>query len=59
VQERAQRRSEIQQALRDHHMVLDSSAAHPVNGFNLPEWSGNPQYSAAALLGGAPTWAAA
>jgi hypothetical protein len=40
-------------------MVLDSSAAHPVNGFNLPEWSGNPQYSAAALLGGAPTWAAA
>ena len=59
VQERAQRRSEIQQALRDHHMSSDHSTAHPTQGFNLPAWSGEPQYSAAALLGGAPTWAAA
>jgi len=50
IQERSQRRTEILQALRDHHTTP--------NGFNLPEWSGEPQLSAAALLGGAPAWAA-
>ena len=58
MHERAQRRGEILQTLRDHHLVLDGASAHPTNGFNLPEWSGNPEHSAAALLGGAPAWAA-
>ena len=57
-QERAQRRAEILQALRDHHNGDSSHLAHPTTGFNLPEWSGNPRFSAAALLGNAPTWAA-
>lgn len=56
--ERAQRKNEIQQALRDHHVMSSHASAHPTNGFNLPAWSGAPQYSAAALLGNAPAWAA-
>ena len=56
-QEREQRRQEITQALRDHHMTSNHASAHPINGFNLPEWSGAPQHSAAALLGNAPAWA--
>ena len=58
IQERSQRRTEILQALRDHHTTTDATTAHPTSGFNLPEWSGEPQLSAAALLGGAPAWAA-
>ena len=59
AQERTERRREIQHALRNHHKASSHATAHPTSGFNLPEWTGNPQYSAAALLGGAPTWAAA
>jgi len=56
-QEREQRRSEITQALRDHHVTSNHTSAHPTNGFNLPAWTGAPEHSAAALLGGAPAWA--
>lgn len=43
---------EIQQALRDHHKE-NPFAQHPQVPFNVPSWSGLPQFSAAALLGGA------
>lgn len=43
---------EIRQALRDQHTDHDFSA-HPNTAFNIPSWSGLPQFSAAALLGGA------
>ena len=55
-QERDQRRSEIQLALREHHLTSNHLSAHPLEAFNLPAWSGAPQFSAAALLGGAPVW---
>ena len=57
-QERAARLTEVQHSLRDHHAATDASAAHPTQGFHLPEWNGAPEYSAAALLGNAPAWAA-
>lgn len=45
----------IQQALRDQHQAgAAASLAHPESDFNIPSWSGLPQFSAAALLGGAP-----
>lgn len=47
-------RHSIQQALRDHHLQATDTAAHPETAFNIPKWSGSPQFSAAALLGGAP-----
>ncbi|HEY0163304.1 MAG TPA: hypothetical protein VGB69_11540 [Edaphobacter sp.] len=40
----------IRKALHDHHTGL---LAHPEAAFNIPSWSGAPQFSAAALLGGA------
>lgn len=43
---------EIHQALRDHHKE-NPFAQHPEVPFNVPSWSGLPQFSAAALLGGA------
>ena len=47
-------RHSIQQALRDHHIDADLTSAHPETAFNIPSWSGSPNFSAAALLGGAP-----
>ena len=47
-------RHSIQQALRDHHIDTIANEAHPDDAFNIPSWSGSPQFSAAALLGGAP-----
>jgi hypothetical protein len=47
-------RNSIQQALRDHHLDSNDTAAHPETAFNIPSWSGSPKFSAAALLGGAP-----
>jgi hypothetical protein len=32
-----------------------SSDAHPSGPFNVPRWSGSPQFSGAALLGGLST----
>ena len=57
AQERDQRRSEVQKALREHHLTSNHLSAHPAQAFNLPAWSGAPEFSAAALLGGAPEWA--
>ncbi len=43
---------DIRQALREHHEDLNF-LTHPGPAFNIPSWSGLPQFSAAALLGGA------
>ena len=59
--ERNARRAEILETLREHHSSADAHMAHPEVAFNLPEWSGEPRFSAAALLGNAPQtlWATA
>ena len=46
-------RHSIRQALQEHHDDLTNAGAHPQAAFNIPSWSGSPQFSAAALLGGA------
>lgn len=40
----------VQQALSSQH---NNGCTHPDSAFNIPSWSGLPQFSAAALLGGA------
>ena len=44
----------VMQALASHHLADEARSAHPQRAFNVPEWSGSPEWSAAALLGGAP-----
>ncbi|WP_260703040.1 hypothetical protein [Edaphobacter flagellatus] len=40
--------------LREQHEDLAADAApHPAAPFNIPSWAGQPQFSGAALLGGA------
>ena len=58
-EEQAAARTEILQALRNHHALSNDSAAHPTVGFNLPAWNGDARFSAAALLGNPPAWALA
>ena len=41
---------DIFRALREHHL---RSNDHPSASFNIPNWAGLPQFSGAALLGGA------
>jgi hypothetical protein len=36
--------------LRAHH---EKGESHPDSSFNIPDWGGNPEFSGAALLGGA------
>ena len=57
VAEREAKRAEITQSLREQHHSSDMPNAHPRTGFHLPEWHGEPRFSAAALLGNAPNWA--
>jgi hypothetical protein len=56
--ERETMRSIILGELRAHHAVEYGDdrtvTAHPAIPFNLPTWSGSPQFSGAALLGGFP-----
>jgi hypothetical protein len=56
--ERESRKKEILEALRKHHSDSQDASVHPTSGFNLPAWNGEPRFSAAALLGNAPAWAA-
>jgi hypothetical protein len=44
----------VMQVLAGHHVTESGPEAHPRKPFNVPEWSGPPEWSAAALLGGAP-----
>jgi hypothetical protein len=51
--ERQTMRAIVEGELRRHHDKGDASkTAHPSGPFNLPEWSGDHQFSGAALLGG-------
>ncbi len=50
--EQATMRAIIEGELRQQHSSDKTSAAHPSIPFNLPDWSGPPQFSGAALLGG-------
>ena len=53
-QDREQALGLVLQVLAAHHAKDDGRDAHPERPFNVPEWSGKPEFSAAALLGGAP-----
>lgn len=55
--ERAEAVHEIQETLRNHHRNHPGPEAHPSGGFLVPEWNGPIAYSAAAMLGHAPSWA--
>jgi hypothetical protein len=48
----------VKEALAGHHEESDEASAHPQNAFNVPEWNGPAHMSGAAILGGAPPWAA-
>ena len=56
--ERAEAIARVDQALIDHHASSEDRSVHPLKPFNVPEWSGPAEWSAAALLGGAPILAA-
>jgi hypothetical protein len=51
-------RPTVLEELRQQHMGAASDPspeAHPSSPFNVPRWSGSPQFSGAALLGGLST----
>lgn len=45
-------------ALEEHHSDSPEPTAHPEKAFNVPAWHGPAHMSGAAILGGAPPWAA-
>ncbi len=49
-------RRHVAEALANQHSTSTSGDVHPRIGFNVPDWSGHPRFSAAALLGGAQQW---
>jgi GTPase SAR1 family protein len=53
-EDREQAIAEVLQVLAEHHVDHETGEAHPEKPFTVPEWSGRPELSAAALLGGAP-----
>jgi len=48
----------VRDALEQHHASDEASTAHPEKAFNVPAWHGAAHMSGAAILGGAPPWAA-
>jgi hypothetical protein len=49
-------RRHVIEALAKQHTSSSNANAHPKTGFNVPDWSGLPAFSGAALLGGANNW---
>lgn len=49
-------RRHVVEALANQHGASHSANVHPKTGFNVPDWSGLPSFSGAALLGGAKSW---
>jgi len=49
-------RLKVIDALAKHHAGSNSEHVHPRTGFNIPDWSGVPGLSAAAMLGGVQEW---
>lgn len=54
LEDREQAIAQVLEVLADHHRADERRDVHPQKPFNVPEWSGRPELSAAALLGGAP-----
>jgi hypothetical protein len=52
IEEQSIMRSAVLEELRQHHASDATAAAHPEFPFNVPSWTGSPQFSGAALLGG-------
>ena len=48
----------VREALEAHHAEGEESTVHPEKAFNVPAWHGPAHMSGAAILGGAPPWAA-
>lgn len=58
-EERTEAVQMVMDALERHHVEGGIElSVHPQKAFNVPEWSGPAHMSGAALLGGAPRWAA-
>ena len=57
-EERAEAVARVEQTLASHHAQSNDRSVHPEKPFNVPEWAGSAEWSAAALLGGAPLQAA-
>jgi hypothetical protein len=55
--ERATALREVNRALRGHHHTLSGPDAHPERGFVVPDLNGPAEFSGAATLGHAPSWA--
>ena len=54
--EQEETRQHVIEALAQQHATSASADVHPRTGFNVPDWSGLPTFSAAALLGGVNHW---
>jgi hypothetical protein len=52
IEEQAIVRIAVLDELRRHHASDATAAAHPEVAFNFPSWTGAPEFSGAALLGG-------
>jgi hypothetical protein len=53
---REERRATLPAELAEHHEAAAGEQAHPRSAFTLPHWSGVPQFSGAAMLGGLREW---
>ncbi len=57
-EERAAAIQMVREALEHHHLHSADPDVHPQKAFTVPEWNGPAHMSGAAILGGAPPWAA-
>ena len=57
-EEREEALQAVMEALESHHTADLEPTAHPQKAFNVPAWHGPAHMSGAAILGGAPPWAA-
>ncbi len=48
----------VRETLEQHHATGQEPTVHPEKAFNVPSWDGPAHMSGAAILGGAPPWAA-
>jgi Tfp pilus assembly protein PilE len=58
MEERMTAMQMVQETLERHHMLGGGKDVHPQKAFTVPEWHGAAHMSGAAILGGAPPWAA-
>lgn len=57
-EEREEALRAVMETLENHHAAGPESTVHPEKAFNVPAWHGPAHMSGAAILGGAPPWAA-